>query len=465
MAMGESKMERDGQLAPNNRWIFILMLLFAAAIYSPCADAYAEDGSIRFIDDICYTTDGQIFLKNGRLVMFDYESALEMPLCMKPDCKHFWKEDFRYDTFEDLLMNTEVCYSKRAARSEGPFLLHGDQMYLFEYTFDIFEERHSFNVWKSSIDGTGVKLFSMGDCFPWNVIPECNSAILRNDDLFFVVHLSPNPYGRASADEQPVGEEVIVYHASVSTGSYQEIMHLRDMHSKISIWDVTSDVLYYWYELTSPYKPSISLEEISSIFAEGFEEKSEIYFRELEEHSCCGIKGINYRTGETVVPDPSIEQLDAKTGRQHQQSIISDGKLFLFLNPEITGSADTEHSTFKVIDLQSGQELRSCKAPLYDPYNGFCPYFLLSEDQVFCYLFAPRGEYSIYNLSKEETIVLPLHNQFSAAQGEQIYDVSAETFQTEFIFFSTENSERSFYLTRSMILAGHYEPIPIESIE
>lgn len=440
------------------------MLLLASVVFSPYISAHAEDENIRFIGGTCYTPDGKVYIQHGRYVMFDYESGLQLPLCMKPDCKHSGSGN-RYDTFESFLMDTEVCYSQRVAWANGPLLLRGDQVYMVESSPDIFEERHSFDVWKSSIDGTGSKLISMGNLFSWNVLPECSSAILRNDDLFFIVHLSPNPYRQASPDDQRAGEEAILYRASVSTGSYEEILRLQDMYADITILEVTDDVLYYSYSLTSPYEHSVSLDELGFIFSEDFDEKSDAYYRELEEHTWGGIKGINYRTGETVVLDPSIERLNLKTSMQHMNYMISDNKLYLFLNPEITGSMDTEHSTFKVIDLLTGQELSSRKAPFYDPYNGFCPYYLLDEDHLFCYIFAPKGEYSIYNLVTEETIVLPLHNQFSAAQGEQPYDISSEIFQTEFIFFTPGNSTDSFFLTHSMILAGNYEPIPFDVLD
>ena len=463
--MRNGKIDINGRRFPlKHMWSLVFVLLCSTLCFPLCAKAYAEDGSIYYVDGICYTKDGQISMNNGRICMFDYESGLNIPLCMKPDCKHVWNEEFQYDTFEDLLMNTDICYSQRAARSGGPFLMQGDQIYLFECNVDVFEEQHAFNVWKTSIDGTSEKLISLGDAFPWDLIPECQCAVIRNDDLFFVVHLSANPYGQASVDEQVADETSILYHASITTGICQEVMRLQDMYSNIVLLDVMNDVVYYQYELTSHYVPSVSAEEISGIDTEEFEEKSDIYFHELEENTSGGIKGIDYRTGETVILDADIAQLNAKTKRQQMLSMISDDKLFLFLNPAITGSEDKEHSTLKVIDLATGLVLRSCKVPLYDPYNGFCPYYILDEDHVLCYLFAPEGEYSMYNIRTEETTVLPLHNQFSAATGEQIYDTSFESFQTEYIFFSAGDGMRSFYLTRSMILEENFEPIPIESI-
>lgn len=444
---------------------FGLLALFL--ILSSCITANAEEEAVCFFDGICYTEDAQFFSEGGRLIWFDYETGTMMPLCMRPGCKHSWNHERAYASFEDLLMDQEECFSLRSARAEGPFLVHGNQVYLVECGSDVFEEKHHLTLWESSVDGVGKQIAALGDEFSWDILPTCSSAVLKGNELFLAVHLQENPYITLSSESESAEafEESILYSVDLTTGSFREILRLHNRHCSLSLLQMCGDVLYYSWSSTYEYTPSVSLDEIVFDDSDSSVEQLDLYYSEMEGATVAGIQGIHVNTGEVVNLDPQLSAADAKASRQGLAYGISGHSLWFFMNPSISGSEETGKSECKMIDLMDGSILGTWEAPLIDFYEGFSPYYQLDETRFLCYLFYPRGEYSVYDLSTGEFTVLPLHNDYSAGEGETAYDMNAEPIQTEYIFMNTGNGGRSFYLTRSMILEGFYEPVQAETLD
>ncbi len=421
--------------------------------------ASAETGQIVYAGGTCYTDNAQLYICDEKLIWFDYESGSAMPLCLRPDCRHQWSTDFEYGTFKDMLSDQDECLALRTAAAEGPYILLNDRLYLFEQFPDIFNEKHQFNLWSVTLDGHVEKLIEMGNAFSWDVLPECHNALLKNDELFFVVQTGQNPYSSNPADEVGgTSEEAILYHANLNDGVLDEVMRISGMQCSLSPLFMNDDILYYSYSVTAAYTPSVTLNTDNFVY----EEANDIYIREYEDNTFSGFLGVHVKTGETIVPEPRIARVNAETARKDLCWGITDSQLWLFMNPQLSGTDRVDKSLFELIDLNNGNILKTCKAPLIDYYEGFSPYYMLDDDRFLCYIFYPAGVFSIYELSSGSEHELPLHNEFSALPGETAYDIFDEAIQTEYIFFSADRGWRNAFLTRAMILNGEYEPITLE---
>ena len=435
-----------------NRWpiiIIVLLLLWGGT-------ARAEEEVVYFSGYTCVSSDYQVWSWDI-LTWFDYETGLVIPLCTKPDCKHEHRTpaaseaDEESLTFGEKLTDDRQCYARRTIGMEtGPVLLWRDKIYLIEWFPDVRAEQNTLAVWESTVDGPARKLADLGSLFPWEFLPESPAALIYDGTLFLSVTCKANPYISEETAVPPQEETAAVYCVDLATGEYRELLSLRGKHCSFNPLTAAEGVLYYSYSHTAPYEATAD-----------FHENRDVYQAELEANTVFGLKGIRVKTGEEVILDRRIAQMGLQDSMKNFDCNITGRKLCVLMNPAISGVTDGNKSVYEIIDLGSREILQTGEGPLLDYHNGFSPYCQLSDDKVLCYLFS-KGEFSIYDFSTGETVPLPFHGYMGAAEGEETFDLSAETVQTEYIVFGAPNGQEKAYLTRQMLLNGIYGPVPLD---